>query len=217
MTPCKVTAHLLSPLAGEPPQLDALVIFQQNRHHRIDRSMPAPPQDKGCIPIVREWVGDWYVSRSSSPILEECVETVDHYNRRTPVEHARLLREDRRLVVPTGNSWTKSYRFPLRVRNVSRVVWFCVCNPAALRHVLFRITNLGKKVSQGYGIVGKWEVEHTKEDWSWFAPADGNRLLMRPIPLEMNAHDVVGGRRDFGACVPPYWHPERYGDIVVPC
>jgi hypothetical protein len=29
--------------------------------------------------------------------------------------------------------------------------------------------------------------------------------------------DLIDFRPDFGAAVPPYWHPDRYTEIVVPC
>lgn len=216
-SPYKVTAHLVSPLAGDPPQLDALLIFQQSRRRNVDRSRPAPRQEKGCIPIAREWLGDWYVSKCSSPIISPTRDNVNYYTRRMPVEHSSLLAPEKRRIIATGNSWTKSYRLPLRVRPIEKVVWFCMGNGAPLRHVLKKVDAIGKKVSYGYGVVSKWTVEPIDEDLSWFAEADGKRVLMRPLPLDMIADDVIGYRRDFGACVPPYWHPERYGDIVVPC
>jgi len=209
----KVTAHLAAPLAGDAPQLDALLIYKQSLHHNCDRAWPAPRQEKGCIPLAREWLGDWYVFRSSSPVVGPCSESVDHYTRRTPVEHASLLAANKRTVVATGNSWTKSYRLPLRIRNVDRVVWFVVGEGSPLRKILKRTASIGKKTSFGYGLVSRWTVEEVEHDWSWFADA----VLMRPLPLASLPDGIIGWRRDFGACVPPYWHPERYTEIVTPC
>ena len=74
------------------------------------------------------------------------------------------------------------------------------------------------RLSDGYGVVREWTVERIDADLSWFAPSEVGPVLMRPLPVGPWLPDnLTGARRDFGACVPPYWHPERYGEIVVPC
>lgn len=216
--PYVVTAHLATPLANDPPQLDGLLVYAQSRNHDCDRSRPAPPQEKGRIPLAREWIGEWLIYHASSPIVGYANESTDYYHRQFPVNKSDLLRPDRQLVIATGNSWTKSYRLPLRARSVDRVRWFVLGVGSPLRRVLKTIRAIGKKTSIGYGRVREWTVEPVDHDYSWFVPlSGGQRVLMRPLPLSLMAEDVIGARRDFGACVPPYWHPERYGDIVVPC
>jgi len=163
---------------------------------------------------------EWLVGVCSSPILAKPdAEAVDYLAKRIGVERAGLLASEQRRVIATGNSWTKSYRLPLRIRLVHAVSWLAVGGCKEVRNVLSRHAKaIGKKVAHGYGIVARWEVERADEDWAWFAPTEHGVLLMRPLPWsEALPADLVGARRDFGACVPPYWHPERYTEIVVPC
>src|SRR5690606_754416 len=81
MTALLVTAWLESPLAGDPPQLDALLEWSCSArgpafralqeaglpHLRVDRQWPAPPQGLIPIPVLRRAVGEWQVACCSSP------------------------------------------------------------------------------------------------------------------------------------------------------
>jgi len=232
-----LTAHLSSPLAGDPPQLDGLLewslspfveSFQESQrqgvpHCRVDRRFPAPLQGVIDIPIRRVWLGEWFVSCCSNPILPiPSAETVDHVNKRLSVENSNLLSPSDRLVVTTTNSWTKSYRLPLRVRSVPCVKWFCSGNERNLKKALRDVKAIGKKVADGYGIVSSWTTTPVAEDYSWFA-RDGDRIiLMRTLPLLLEGQrwlpeNLEGYRPYFGACVPPYWHGDRFCEVVVPC
>lgn len=231
--PLKITAWLASPLAGNPPQLDALMEwslspFEQafarqqargNPHFHIDRSLPAPKHGTIRIPLYREWLGKHLVARCSNPILPTArVDAVDHINKRIAVEASGLLRDDERKVIATTNSWTKSYRLPLRVRAVDRVVWFACGNRRNVNKSLQDVQAVGKKVADGYGRVKEWLVEDIDADYSWFAPTESGYALMRILPIgDWLPSELVGAKKHFGACCPPYWHPERFAEIVVPC
>jgi len=220
-----ITAHLASPLAGDAPQLDALLEYLLSLHHhkgvpgyKIDRSLPAPSQAEIPIPIPRRTLGEWEVALCSDPIYPACAEEyVDHVNKRIAVEEAAMLAPGRRLVVSTTNSWTKSYRLPLRIRRIDRVRWFTVGRPSRVLRVLRRATSIGKKISVGYGRVASWEADPIVRDLSWFAPSDSAPVLMRTLPVgAWLPPGLVGARKDYGAAVPPYWHPGRYTEIVRP-
>lgn len=217
--PLKVTARLARPLAGNAPQLDALLLYAAApRDFFVDRSMPAPPQTID-LPIDCQWLGEWNVWKCSSPIVRTSGRAaVDYYNRRTPTEASELLDPKRRVIVATTNSPTKSYRLPLKVQPVREVVWFAVGERKGTLGMLRRnIRAIGKKVSYGYGLVKEWTVEVIDQELSWFSPAGDKRVLMRHLPLDRLADDVVGYRRDFAGVAPPYWHPERQTEIITPC
>lgn len=229
-TPLLVTARLASPLAHEPPRLDALLewavapFFLEKDPRavepwKIDRTRPAPPA--GILPtgLVRRQLGPWPVALCSDPILSAgAPETVEHVNKRLAVECAVLLAPAERKIVSTTNSWTKSYRLPLRVRAVSCVRWFAVGNRREIWKLLKRVTSLSKKRSDGYGRIARWEIDPVPADYSWFAPHPAGQVLMRTLPAgPWLPPGLLGVRKDFGACVAPYWHPDRYCEVVTPC
>lgn len=218
----KITAWLSSPIAGDIPFLDAILEYEMAQRSglafKIQRHQPAPEYGEVHIPMLRRRIGGLLVPCCSAPICAPQREAVEHFAKRLAVEHAGLLREDRRLVVATGNSTFKSYRLPLHLRACDRIVWFSVAHRRPVLKLLKSVHSLGKKRSIGYGRVARWEAEAWHADWSWFAPTDRGPVLMRPLPLcgELPA-GLLGFRRDFGAVQPPMWHPERYVERVAPC
>lgn len=226
--PVLVTARLVSPLAGDAPRLDSLLQATLAVHHakkipgsKIDRAFPLTPDLSTIpIPLARQRIGGWDVACCSWPILGPVHEDKSEYvTKKIATENAAMLAPQSRTVVTTTNSWTKSYRLPLRTRLVERVAWFAVVDgPSRLRQVLKRVESIGKKPSIGYGRVAEWTVEPVEEDHSWFAPSPAGPVLMTALPAgDWLPSGLVGYRRDFGACVSPYWHQDRYTEIVVPC
>lgn len=220
----RVVARLASPLAGDAPMLDSLlehavVPYVREAAPRADRSQPAPKPGAIPIPIVRRDIGAWRIPLCSSPVLGPAIEAVEHVVKKIEPGRADLLDPGDRRKVATTNSWTKSYRLPLRVRTVEAIAWFAFARRRPLIKMLRRKARaIGQKTSIGYGRVESWEAEPWPEDWSWFAPTPHGALLMRPLPADAEMpRGLIGARRDFGACCGPYWHPERFAEIVVPC
>lgn len=233
MTHLKVTANLSSPLAGDAPYLDSILEYQmaliEGRCMALTRAQPAPRVGEVHLPVLRGTFGGVAgIPRCSAPIVAPEAVRHEHFAKRIAVEHADCLAENQRLVVATGNSWTKAYRLPLKISNVSRIVWFIGGNDSdregkrsnrkMLLSVLRRVESVGKKRSQGYGRVSSWEAEEVEEDWSWFAATEHGPVLMRALPkCDELPPNLIGFKQDFGACIPPLWHPDRYMEIVVPC
>lgn len=229
-SPLIVRAHLSSPLAGEPPRLDSLLVDRlavmsglAHPKWMIDRSRPLPVDidDRVRIPLCRQQVGPWQIALASNAIYRSASGTDrhDYINRKLAVEFADLLAPSRRLKIAVGNAEFKSYRLPLRARFLEGpVVWFALGSRKSLLSALKHVHAIGKKTSIGYGRVIRWEVNRTDNDLSWFAPTEAGTLLMATLPFGKHLpSDLIGYRRDYAGCCPPYWHPERYADVVVPC
>lgn len=221
-----VTAHLGSPLAGNAPRLDGLLEYLLSLHYakgvpgyKVDRNFPAPLQGEIPIPLLRRRLGLWLVGVCSDPIYPVSIDDRhEHVAKRIDADNAALLAPEARVKFPVGNSWTKSYRLPLRVRRLDRVCWFAAADRRPLLHTLKQCQALGKKTSIGYGRVTGWEIEETDQHLSWYACIPQGRLLMATLPVgDWLPPDLVGYRHGFGAVAPPYWHRERYTDIVMPC
>jgi hypothetical protein len=228
--PLLVTARLLNGLGGhEPPKLDALLEYALSPYHpgsvprhAVDRSLPPPPMGAIPIPILRRRLGPWVVGCCSDPIVGvPAADYHEHVHKRLATEEAALLAPESRLVVSTTNSWTKSYRIPIRRRAVGAVCWFAVGDRRKLLRAVRRVRALGKKVSIGNGRVAGWSVERAAHDYSWFAPwpDDPTKLvLMRTLPVGpwVPWDNLVGYRRDFCGIAPPYWHPARACEALRP-
>lgn len=230
----RVTAHLSGTLAGDPPHLDSLLVYITSRlqgkptdvddGYKIDRRGPCPDSSSVAIPLYRETVADRSVARCTSPILPVPTSDIhEHFGKRLGVEYSGLLAPDCRRVVTTTNDWTKSHRLPIRTRRVRCVVWLCVGNRRGIMDLLKYLPAVGKKTKHGYGSVERWEVERLDfaplRYWPWWITSESGPVLMRPMPADWDGlpKNLIGAKPDFGACSDPYWHPDRYGEIVVPC
>lgn len=222
MRPLKVTVVLSSALANDPPHLDSLLerLEGERRGNQdgVSRARPAPEPGWCDLPLARERLGGFLVARASSPIFTAGTDAVGYVAKRFPADRADLLAPGHPVSVAVNNGTYKGYRLPVRRRDAGRVVWFCVGDADGLRAALAELTGLGSRRGIGAGAVAWIEVEPIKADWSWFAPSEAGPVLMRPLPVgPWLPEDLVGARRDFGACAAPYWHGSRYGEIVTPC
>ena len=218
----KVTARIATPIVGDLPFLDSIIEWEMAQREgkaiKIGRGEPAPRYGDVHIPMLRRRIGGLSVPCCSSPIAVVRHETVEHFAKRIGAEHSSLLNEKKRLVVATGNGVFKSYRLPLRLQVIDRIVWLAVAKRRPILKLLRSVNSLGRKRSCGYGRVHRWEAEQFDGDWSWYAQSPRGPVLMRPLPLcDELPSDLQGSRRCFGAVQPPMWHPDRYVERVVPC
>ncbi len=232
--PLIVEALLASPLAGEAPQLDALLEFAMHRHmgsiapgwewRQASRSRPAPQEGLIPVPLRREWVAGRFVASASSPILALAsssseAEGSDYINKRIESRWSPLLAANERRMIETGSGWTKSYRLPLRTRTVPSVRWLAIGDRREMLKKLRHVRAIGSKTAVGYGRVAEWRATEDEAGLSClFAESPQGPVLMRPLPVcDRLPRRLLGARATYGACSPPYWHPDRFGEIVVPC
>ena len=229
MRPLKVTCHLASPLAGDPPYLDAAIEWALCRRARAILASKNGHRHAGMneyvpgtipIPIARRRVSGYphLLPLCSNPILPASADVHEYVAKRVEVDVADVRpRRLRKMDTQAGSC--KSFRLPLRVRSVEKVVWFAVGNAKEIRYRLKRwIPSIGKKISIGYGRVARWEAESVEEDWSWFAPSPAGPVLMRVLPAGIAVPaDLVGYRRWMGSPVSPYWSAENFCEVLMPC
>jgi len=228
MRPLKVSAELAGPIAGEIPKLDAII--ERAMAHRCDPSALSEPDSAGeyapggvPIPIARRRVEGcaWSIPLCSWPIFLSTHDRHDFVNKRFSVDPS-ILASDSRGVFACNSGELRSYRLPLRSRNVNQVVWFCVGVAKEIRRMLVHprsgVRYLGKKTSIGYGMVKEWKIEIVEDDWSWFAPSPGGTVLMRGLPETARLpKDLVGYRKWFGGVAAPYWNAKYHVEMVEPC
>jgi CRISPR type IV-associated protein Csf3 len=139
------------------------------------------------------------------------VEGCDYWNKRFDSRYADLVDfGGRRGKVIIEKGPYKAYHMPIFYRAALWVEWYCVGDKAAIEYLLSTVTHIGKKTSQGWGRVIRWEIESWPEDWSVWR---GDRL-MRGIPVE----DVGGKpfRLLYYGIRPSYWQRENQMPLAVP-
>ncbi len=81
--------------------------------------------------------------------------------------------------IETGKGKFKNYSNTINITHTKEVYFYCVGNKELIEKLLQGITAIGKKISQGFGLVGEWSIEETEER-NWL---DVNNIL-RPIPID---------------------------------
>lgn len=114
--------------------------------------------------------------------------------------------------VDIGAGFYKNYHMPLVLKSYKTITFYVRGDLEEVKRLLENyIFYLGKKGSQGFGQIRKWEFAEIDEDWSIWK--DGK--LMRPIPVVECKEEIermieqqkpVNMRRH--PIVPPYWRKE---------
>ena len=221
----KITAHLCSPLAGDPPKLDALLEYQlaarmgMTHSKKLTRDIPLSTITRPPIPVARRDLDGGTVYCISDPILPKpSDEWIEHGNKRFDGNKLALaLAPEWRKNLLVASGPYKMRHAPVRVRLIPSISWLVRGDRSEMNKLLKRTPALGLKTAHGYGWMAGWDYEEVEEDNSIFAECRGYRVLMRTVPDGSHLQGVTGFKRSFGSFAPPYWHPERFADIAVPC
>jgi hypothetical protein len=223
----RATAWLSSPLAGEPPALDAVLEWELSRrlgmrHHlKVTRGTPLSELPRVPIPLAMRTMSGHDVYCCSDPILPPLLapEWVERTSKRIDADLIALLLtpEERKSILTASGPYKMLYK-PVRIRLVDRICWFFRGDRKEVNKLLKSVFSLGSHRGIGYGGIERWEYEDMGEnDYSIFAPRHGKPVLMKTIPFGHSLQNVTGYKKSFGGAFPPYWHPENHREIAVPC
>lgn len=109
--------------------------------------------------------------------------------------------------VDTMRGRYKNYRNDVYYRHALYVDWYAKGDKEEIERLLSFCTHIGKKASQGWGEVIRWEVVEWHESW---AIRDAQNRLMRAVPIESSRTKYVYGIR------PSYWLPKHQFPVVMP-
>jgi len=215
--PLRITAWLGCGVAGDYTALpfDSILYYQAHREALgpIYVATPGSAYDNRSegmtmpLPIARceEHTPKWYYAASFAVWPQTVADGVDHWNKRFDIQYSHLIDfGKRKATVNISSGHYKAYHMPLWYRHALWVRWYVLGEPERIRELLSCCTHIGKKTSQGWGSVLRWEVEEWHSDWS-VRRDDGQ--LMRAIPA---AEGIVHGFR------PSYWLPEHQTVCAVP-
>lgn len=219
--PLRITAHLVNGLADEPPALDALLVyelgFKMGMKDIVTRSTKPENIPWVPIPVESEKLCGYRIHKVSNPIFKIQSIHTEHYTRRFNSEKSYMIAKEERKSLLTASGPYKMKRVPIKHMLTDKIVWFCKGDKKEINKILKRITSVGRYRKMGYGIIAGWEIEHVDDDHSWFSNMNGDKILMRTLPLGKHLDNAIGWRSSYGGCCPPYWHHSRYTDIAIPC
>lgn len=165
------------------------------------------------LPLKRvEHPKGWYYACSFAQ-YEKQGEYIAHWHKRFDAalaeQHIGFGKRRGNVTVKSGRY--KNYRMPVVVILADRLEWYCVGDIDGIRDLLNGVLAIGKKRSQGYGMVEEWIVEEWPEDWSEVGP-DGK--LMRAV--HELPENVSGARMMMWGVRPPYWFRENQKVMCLP-
>jgi CRISPR type IV-associated protein Csf3 len=202
--------------------LDGILLYQAHRDlgGRQDITIPGEYSARGAayLPVKKQhWGKGHFYYRASFAQWGPHADGRDYWNKRFDQGLADLIDfRGRRGRVIVEQSTYKAYHMPIYYRSALWVEWYILADRPALEYLLVPVTHIGKKTSQGWGRVARWEFEPVPEDWSVWR--DG--ALMRGVPVEELAE--TGQEMPAGSTVahygvrPSYWKASNQMLLVMP-
>ena len=171
------------------------------------------------LPLAECKFGDDIIYHSSFAIFESNVENRrQHWHKRFPIEHIQYMNEkeqDKKLNIASGKH--KSYRMPITLLIIDKIVWFVKGDRNEIKKLLWRILNIGKKGAYGYGYVSNWVIEESESDYSFYVETENEIILMRNLLQLPKTDKPISFRKGYLAIRPPYWHPYWRRECYMPC
>lgn len=162
------------------------------------------------LPLERRGQGDDWYWASSFNVAENLGEYALHWHKRFD-DHAEQYIEfgKRRGRINNKSGKYKAYRMPLVIQIFDQLEWYAYGDRDGVYELLSSLTHIGKKTSQGLGLVDFWMVEPWHEDWSEVA---GGHITRSLVELPEGAQGI---RQTYGIRS-PYWHRDNQRVCYVP-
>lgn len=220
-----VTCHLLSPLCGDAPMVDSLMEYElamrlgYKNSRKLTRNTPLSEIQKPPIPVAKRTLCGFDIYCSSAPILGTVfAEYSENMAKRFDTDTCALLlnkkSSGKKLLTSSGPY--KARFVPKRVRVIDTIKWFARGDRKEMNKLLRKVIALGTGRAYGYGQVDRWEYEEQEADNSIFAMHQGKKVVMKTLPIQA-AKGATGYKHSYGGAFPPYWHPETFMEVAIPC
>jgi len=222
--PICVTVWLRTPVVSDDwLPLDGALLACRTREDKGAQALTIPgastsaqpkgdPMQGGRLPIKIVHGKEWYY-RCSWAVWGPHVDGKDHWHKRFDTHLADMVNfQGRRGRVIIEQDSYKAYRMPVYYRSALWVHWYMVADLDKIGHLLIAITHLGKKTSQGWGRVLRWQVEPCEADWSIW---QDNRL-MRGVPLRDYPKDRQPDKVGLYGVRPSYWDKRNQVELALP-
>ena len=206
---CNIRAYLqCGVICDKYLPLDGILLYQQTLldNGYPDNSIPGAynaSTKTRMLPIKVKHSGqsDWYYHCSWAQWSHN-VEAQDKWCKRFDTRYSDAIDFGKRKGgVEVKKGHYRAYNMPVFYRVSEYVEWYCDGDIDAIEVLLSQITYIGKKRSQGWGRVAKWEVSEIDNDWSLIK--DGN--VTRGLPFSDIPPSVTFQPGHYGIR-PSYWN-----------
>jgi hypothetical protein len=220
-----IKCELVSPLAGEPPFIDSLLEYELSLRmnckyvRQMTRDRKLFDIENIPIPIAKKQFGTIEIYQSSDPIIGKTyAEWNEYQSKRFDSDLISIfLNEQYRKSLLVGSGPYKMRYASIRIRLIKNIAWFARCDRKETNKLLKGIKGIGKYRHYGFGLISKWTFKEIEENNSIFSNNKGQKILMKTIPAGEHLKGVKGYRFGFAGSHPPYWHPDNYMKVAIPC
>lgn len=165
--------------------------------------------------------GPWHWAATTAwPEAHGDVIDVHHWSARVDHRHLEHVAEQLPRVISQRQGRYRAKRMPLLVTPTPAITWHGVGDIEQIGALLESVISIGKKRSTGEGHVLTWTVEPAPDlDQQAAAHLHPDGSLGRPVPtacVEMFETPVHHGGTGQAGVRPPYMHPARTHDLVLP-
>jgi CRISPR type IV-associated protein Csf3 len=206
--PLKIRAYLQTgiisdqflPLDGILYNIKVREIFGEQTITKPLESLVRKESGKMRLPFEREnnHTLHWFYRCSFAQWPETMAEEHQTYSKRFDLKYSGIIDfKGKTSRFDTKSGRFKNYFIKVYYRTASYVDWFVKGDKGELERLLKFVTHLGKKTSQGWGAILRWEVKKIENDFSIYK----EEKLMRAIPIKENGF-LYGIR-------PSYWNPKH--------
>jgi hypothetical protein len=110
----------------------------------------------------------------SSNVLKQSTQSITKWRKRFKNKRAEKWLKSTR-VIDTSRHKYKNYDIPQILDLTEKLEWVVIGNKEAIENLLRFCPTVGKKSSQGYGLVNEWKVELTEEKGKRYFPDNSSK------------------------------------------
>lgn len=164
------------------------------------------------LPLERE-EGVWTASALWCP---DAARGITYWRKRWDNFYVRWVRKRKKINIGFGAF--RAYNMPMMTIAAPIMMFYGRGAVSEVFRLLKHFTHIGKKGSQGYGIVREWIVRPVRSaPCMVYEYPDGKVLSMRSLPVKWLDKHGYRARATISLAVrPPYWHPDSQDEGVLP-
>lgn len=202
--PFRVRAWLRTPVVSDAMlPLDGILLYQAMRRKYGPQEATLPgtvivQSEPADVPlkVVNPAGAEWFYACSFAQWPRSTAEGKAYWEKRVNTKRLDIVDLGRASRVVIEKGLYRSYHMPVFYRAAPWVEWYGMGDLEAIDRLLRDVWAIGKKASQGWGRIIRWDVVPWMADWSVMAGVK----LMRAVPAEGG---ILWGIR------PPYWRREN--------